>query len=236
MPFNLTLASARLGPSSQMLCEDTGQKPFGVVDTPEYLKMNPTRHVPTLLDGDLAVWESHSIVRYVAAKYAPALHLGSVEGMAQCSPWMDWVLWANFHDCNHHFVDQMARTEPGQRDPAIVESAHEGYMQRLQLVEQRLAETNAFVCGDSFTIADIPIGAEIARWSSCLENWSREAERGALPPLPDSPTLPHIGKFFQRLQQRPAFVSGCLAHEREHHLLPVLPSADGPARLTPDIE
>lgn len=32
-------------------------------------------------------------------KYAPELHLGSVEGMAKCSPWMDWLLFSKFHEC-----------------------------------------------------------------------------------------------------------------------------------------
>ena len=32
-------------------------------------------------------------------KYAPELHLNSIEGLAKCSPWMDWALFSNFHEC-----------------------------------------------------------------------------------------------------------------------------------------
>ena len=59
--FELVLASARLGDSPLL-----GGQPYGVVDTEEYKRLNPTRLVPCLVDGALAVWESHSIVRYLA--------------------------------------------------------------------------------------------------------------------------------------------------------------------------
>src|SRR5688572_28346802 len=42
---------------------------FGVNKTPEYLKMNPTGLVPTIDDDGFVLWESHSIVRYLAAKH-----------------------------------------------------------------------------------------------------------------------------------------------------------------------
>src|SRR5258708_19589876 len=39
---------------------------FGVTDTPEYMAMNPNRLVPTIDDGDIRLWESNVIVRYLA--------------------------------------------------------------------------------------------------------------------------------------------------------------------------
>jgi glutathione S-transferase len=42
---------------------------FGVVDSEEYRSMNPNGRVPTLVDGDLVLWESNVIVRYLAAKH-----------------------------------------------------------------------------------------------------------------------------------------------------------------------
>ena len=43
---------------------------FGVNKTPEFLALNPNGLVPTLRDGDLMLWESNSILRYLAHKYA----------------------------------------------------------------------------------------------------------------------------------------------------------------------
>ena len=44
---------------------------FGIVNTPTYLRLNPNALVPTLQDGDLVLWESNVIVRYLCARYAP---------------------------------------------------------------------------------------------------------------------------------------------------------------------
>jgi len=46
--------------------EDYGRQ-FENTKTPEYLGMNPTAKVPTLVDGDLVIWESNTILRYLAA-------------------------------------------------------------------------------------------------------------------------------------------------------------------------
>src|SRR5882724_8246835 len=42
---------------------------YGDNRTPEFLAMNPNGLVPVLRDGDLAMWESHAILRYLAATY-----------------------------------------------------------------------------------------------------------------------------------------------------------------------
>ena len=44
----------------------------GVVDSPEYLAMNPNGLVPTLIDGDgPPLFETGAILRYLASQYAP---------------------------------------------------------------------------------------------------------------------------------------------------------------------
>ena len=45
----------------------------GVVNTPEYRKMNPMGLVPTIDDDGFVLWESHAIVRYLAAKHAAGM-------------------------------------------------------------------------------------------------------------------------------------------------------------------
>ncbi|MGH6626389.1 MAG: glutathione S-transferase N-terminal domain-containing protein, partial [Burkholderiaceae bacterium] len=48
--------------------------PFGIVKTPDYLRLNPNALVPLMQDSDLTLWESNVIVRYLCAKYgAPTL-------------------------------------------------------------------------------------------------------------------------------------------------------------------
>src|SRR3954453_14830466 len=42
---------------------------FGGLDAPEFRAMNPHGKVPVLDDGGTVVWESHAILRYLAARY-----------------------------------------------------------------------------------------------------------------------------------------------------------------------
>ena len=74
--------------------EDAGRE-FGVVDTPEYAKLNPNRRVPTIVEDGFVLWESNSIVRYLAAKHgAGGLYPNDLRVRADAERWMDWQLSA----------------------------------------------------------------------------------------------------------------------------------------------
>lgn len=78
---------------------------FGGNDTPAYLAMNPTGLVPTLIDGDFILWESNSIVRYLANRYGQGtLEPADPKTRALANQWMDWQMstflpafWDVFH-------------------------------------------------------------------------------------------------------------------------------------------
>ena len=42
---------------------------FGGLDAPEFRARNPHGLVPVIDDGGIIVWESHAILRYLAARY-----------------------------------------------------------------------------------------------------------------------------------------------------------------------
>ena len=46
---------------------------FGIVDSPEYRALNPNGLVPTVEVDGLVLWESNSVVRYLAAKHSSAV-------------------------------------------------------------------------------------------------------------------------------------------------------------------
>ena len=48
--------------------EDYGRQ-FNNTQDAAYLKLNPNGKVPTLVDGDTVIWESNTILRYLAAKH-----------------------------------------------------------------------------------------------------------------------------------------------------------------------
>ena len=67
---------------------------FGRTKEPFYLAMNPNALVPTLEEDDgFTLWESNSIVRYLAAKHgAGTLEPANPQERARASQWMDWML------------------------------------------------------------------------------------------------------------------------------------------------
>src|SRR6266481_4643755 len=73
--------------------EDYGRQ-FGNTLTDAYRKLNPAAKVPTLIDGDLVIWESHTILRYLAAVHRPTLTGTTAAECTMVDRWMDWLLGA----------------------------------------------------------------------------------------------------------------------------------------------
>ena len=71
--------------------EDYGRQ-FSNTQTPEYLALNPNGKVPTFVDGDTVIWESNTILRYLAAKHAPQLTGATPAEVSEVERWMDWLL------------------------------------------------------------------------------------------------------------------------------------------------
>ncbi len=67
--------------------------PFGGNRDPEYLAMNPNGLVPTVKDGDLVMWESNTICRYLATtRNGEHLYPRDPAARTHVERWMDWQL------------------------------------------------------------------------------------------------------------------------------------------------
>jgi glutathione S-transferase len=161
---------------------------FGVVKTPAYLALNPNALVPTLQDGDLTLWESNVIVRYVSAKYAPGtLYPEDLAQRFNAERWMDWQQTTLNRAGGAAFL-QWIRTPAAQRDADAIAQSVAAMKPLLEWLDQHLSE-NAFMAGDHFTMADIPIGCEIHRWFGL--------------PQP-RPTWTNLERWYAGILQRPA--------------------------------
>ena len=160
---------------------------FGVVNTPEYRRMNPMGLVPTIEDDGFVVWESHTIVRYLADKYGKGvLRPMDLEPRTIANQWMDWAFTfqAGVRDAFWNLI----RTPPEKRDAKAIEASRVKSAQLAAILDGALAG-KLYVAG-SFSMGDIPIGAEVQRWIRL--------------PL-ERPKLPHLEAWFDRLCARPAF-------------------------------
>ncbi len=169
---------------------------FGVVDTPEYGALNPSRRVPTIDDDGYVLWESNAIVRYLAMKHGGTLCPSDLRARFDAERWMDWqqtslgppvrdVFWA------------LVRTPPEKRDALALRKAREEAERALAILDAHLAR-HRFVGGENFTMGDIPVGISVYRW---LAFDMERAEN------------PNLVRWHERLTARPGF--------REHVMQPL---------------
>lgn len=165
---------------------------FGIVKTPEYLQLNPNALVPVIEDGEgaerVALWESNVIVRYLGAKYAPGtLYPEPLAARFDAERWMDWQQ-TTLNPAGRAAFVQWIRTPEDRRDAAVIAKSVRATEPLFAMLDAHLA-TRAFVMGDAFTMADIPLGCEAHRWFG----------------LPQArPAWPHVERWFGELRGRAA--------------------------------
>jgi glutathione S-transferase len=170
---------------------------FGVVQTPAYRALNPNALVPTIEeDADAAgarfrLWESNVIVRYLCARHSSGrLYPEVLTERFDAERWMDWQQTTLNRASREAFV-QWVRTPADRRDGAAAMRSVQATEPLLALLDAHFAN-RAYMCGDRFTMADIPIGCELHRWFG-------------LPPASYvRPAWAHLERYFAALRDRPA--------------------------------
>jgi len=158
-------------------------------DAPEYRALNPNGLVPTLRDGDLVVWESHTVVRYLGAEYGSGLLFPQqARDRAAADQWTDWTA-TTFQPAWIGLFWAKVRTPEAEQDAVAIARAHDATVRCFQLLEDRLGQSR-YLGGHDFTYADIVAGVSLYRWSTM------EIDR---------PSLPHVEAWHERLNERAAF-------------------------------
>jgi len=136
--------------------EDYGRQ-FNNTQTPDYLKLNPNAKVPTLVDGGLVIWESNTILRYLAAKAKSALYPVDAGKRSQVERWMDWQLAS----LNNPYLAMFreAKLEPAKRS-ADFDTQRKDLGAQLAILDKSMGK---FVAGDELSIADICLAPIIYR-------------------------------------------------------------------------
>ena len=136
---------------------------FGKNKDPAYLAMNPNGLVPTVEDGDVMIWESNSIVRYLATKYGPGkLEPVDLKTRALASQWMDWQLSVAAPAIFGAFWG-LIRTPPEKRDHAAIAESQRKTTEAMKIFDANLAK-RAYAAGDNFSMGDIPVGIMVYRF------------------------------------------------------------------------
>ena len=162
----------------------------GDLDTEAFRTLNPMSRIPVLEDGAAVVWESNTVMRYLANRFDEERRLYPEESLqrSQVERWMDWelaTLQPAFIDLFWGFYRQPEAT----RDAAAIETARQACDSTFAALERRL-EAQPYLAGADFSLADIACGV-------CLYRYFNMG-------LPVGEPL-SVMDWYQRLQQRAAF-------------------------------
>src|SRR3954447_13279372 len=122
---------------------------FGKTKEPAYLAMNPNSLVPTLEEEDgFSLWESNSIIRYLAAKHASrTLEPADLKTRALAQKWMDWQLSVMAPAITPVFW-QLVRTPPEKRDQKAIDTGKEKTVAAAKMMDEQLGRT-PYLAGDA---------------------------------------------------------------------------------------
>ena len=170
---------------------------FGIKDTPEFLAMNPHGRVPVIDDDGVVVWESQTILRYLAAKYGQGRFWSDDPAeRSYAERWMDWSQATLQPDFLNGVFWGFYRTPEAKRNLPAIARRVAACVRHFELLDRILAD-RPFLCGDNLTLADIPAGTSLYRY------FEIDVER---------PSVPHVEAWYRRLAERSAY--------REHVMVP----------------
>jgi len=155
-----------------------------------FLALNPNAMVPVVVDGDFVLWESNSIIRYLANQYGGEhLYPATAPLRARVDQWLDWQATDLNGAWSYAFLS-LVRQSPKHQDPAALAAACDNWARNMTILDRQLQRTDAYVSGDAFSLADIAIGLSVNRWFQT--------------PL-EHPPLPAVQAYYERLTERQGY-------------------------------
>lgn len=157
--------------------------------TDTYLKMNPMGRVPVIVDGEVCIFESAAILRYLAANYGGEDFWPS--NPARRAPLDTWAEWGKgtFTEAVLEVFVYDVRLSPNSRDPQVLRDATAKLIPLAEMLDTRIGN-GPWLDGARFSFADIACGHILHRYHSL--DWPR-------------PELDNLRRYYERLQTRSAY-------------------------------
>jgi len=155
---------------------------------PEYLTLNPNGRVPTLVDGDLVVYESAAICLHLADRH-PDAGLAPPVGSPERARFYQWLVYltntVQADMLTFFYPERYAPAESAERVKAM---AVDRLMAQFALLDRALAGRE-FLVGDRLSAVDVYLFM-LARWTRHMPRKARD--------------LPNLGPFLARIHARPS--------------------------------
>ena len=181
--FRVLWMAEELGLDYEHIPVETG--PAGARQ-PDYLAVNPNGRLPAIDDDGFILWESLAINIYLAKKHATGtLYPATPQGEAKAT---QWSLWAanEIERATNVWSFHAERLPQAERDPKIAAAAIDLLAPPYRVLDKALA-AQPYLLGDSFTVADLNVGAVALRAIAM-----------------DLSATPHFRDWLRRCYDRPA--------------------------------
>lgn len=160
---------------------------FGGLDAPEFLAMNPHGRIPVIADGEAIVWESHAILRYLAARHGAGKFWSDDPVVrARTDGWMDWSQTSLQPDFLSGVFWGFYRTPEERRNWPAIKAALARCAMDFGKLDRQL-EGKTLLLGDQLSLADITAGTSLYRY------FELQIER---------PPLPRVERWYHALRER----------------------------------
>ncbi|HWV81278.1 MAG TPA: glutathione S-transferase family protein [Hyphomicrobiaceae bacterium] len=156
--------------------------------SPEFLKINPNGHIPSIDDDGLILHESLGINLYLAKKHGGPLAPANIAEDGLMTTWTAWAM-TEVEPRSIQVLYHRVAKPADQRDPKIADANVAALKAPFAVLDKALAESG-YIVGGRFTVADINV-AECVRYAM------------AAPDLFE--TNPNVKAWLAKVQARPAF-------------------------------
>jgi glutathione S-transferase len=154
----------------------------------DYLKINPNGKIPTMIDGDLTLYESMAINLYLARHYGGELYPDDAQQQARANMWSYWVM-TEVEYCLLTVLLHTRVLAREKRDPQRIQRNLKALEKPFTVLDNELAD-KAYLVHNRFTVADLNVAA--------VFSWCRPARVDLKP-------WPHLQEWLERCVGRPAF-------------------------------
>ncbi len=164
----------------------------GGLKTPSYLALNPNGKAPTMVDGDVTLWESSAIMAYLCVKSGS--DMWPVHRPAEQIEILRWLSWNDSHwsrAVGPFYFERVIKLEfhLGEPDGSELTGATPELMKLAAVLDGHLEQREFVACG-RLTIADFQLASMACEW------------RRSDMPLAD---FPHVVRWLDRLMDIPGW-------------------------------
>ena len=152
---------------------------------PEYLELNPNGRMPVMDDDGYVLWESNSIMQYLADQQPGKLLPVDGRGRFDVTRWQFWDAAHWDPACAILLFENVVKgiVGAGKPDPVRVKEGQERLAREASVLDAHLAR-HQWIAGDALSIADFGVSAPLFYAGSCGIDLSR---------------YPHIADWFGRV-------------------------------------